>query len=220
MSVVPGPGRWCAWLNLEVFPIPSVIASVVALVVEVRALARRLLSFSLRPLVSSVLVLALVPLASIALDRGAAAPEFTLPLLSPAVESPDAFRTLLQLSDYRGKVIYLDFWDSSCSPCRRSLPLLSQLRDQFARTDIEFVAINLDTDPNAALRFLAAHPVSYPVVSDPSTRSAIDYSVASLPTAFFISRDGLVRGMHHGFQANDINKIKTILTEMIGVDRG
>jgi thiol-disulfide isomerase/thioredoxin len=169
-------------------------------------------------LVGSVLLF--VPTASIALERGVAAPEFTLPLLSPALESPDSFRSLLQLSDYRGKVIYLDFWDSSCSPCRRSLPLLSQLRDQYSRSDVEFVAINLDTDPNAALRFLAAHPVSYPVVSDPSTRSAIDYGVASLPTAFFISREGVVRGTHRGFQANDINKIKTILTEMIGVDRG
>jgi thiol-disulfide isomerase/thioredoxin len=162
------------------------------------------------------------PHALYAVEPGDSAPDLTLPIIANAsagelsMASAQGSRyPLLTLSTYLGKVVYLDFWDSSCTPCRDSLPLLSELRATYRRSDVEIVAVNLDPDPNDALRFLSAHPVSYPVVSDPSLLSSQTYDLSALPTAFFIARDGTVHSVHHGFQNQDIETINNKLTAMI-----
>jgi len=159
-----------------------------------------------------------------AVEVGDPAPDLNLPVISGELEAEDANTVsarpagifpLLTLSDYRGRVVYLDFWDASCAPCRESLPAMSELRDAYPRADFEVIAINLDSDPRQALRFLAAHPVSFPVVSDPSATSAETYQLDGLPTAFLISPDGLVESVHRGFAKQDIITVKNKLTAMI-----
>ena len=158
-----------------------------------------------------------VSLETVALQTGDSAPGFVLPLLNHDPIQPIADThalELLALESLRGKVVYVDFWDTTCGPCREALPALSGLRDQFARDDVEFVAVNLDPDPRAALRFLERYPVSYPVVSDPSGQSARNWGVQALPTAFLIGRDGVVHDMKRGFDVADITRIQSKLTAL------
>lgn len=154
-----------------------------------------------------------------AVEPGSAAPDLALPLISPVSESSASY-PLLNLSDFRGKVVYLDFWDTSCGPCRESLPQLSTLREQFVTSgvaDVEIFSVNLDTDPNRALTFLSRYPVEFPVVSDPSSASAQMYDLTSLPTAFYISRDGTIVDVHRGFTRADITTIAQKLATLIAV---
>jgi thiol-disulfide isomerase/thioredoxin len=162
---------------------------------------------------------------AMALDRGTVAPEFSLPVLVNAsdaqraqAEQESVHFAVLNLSDYRGRVVYLDFWDSSCLPCRESLPMLSRLREEFARDDVEIVAVNTDSNPNDALSFLAEHPVSYPVVSDPAATTVEAYGSTALPSAYFIARDGTIHGKHQGFKASDIARIRSQLTALSDSD--
>lgn len=159
-----------------------------------------------------------------AVEVGDRAPDLNLPVIYGELDVDDANSVstrpagsfpLLTLSDYQGRVIYLDFWDASCAPCRESLPAMSELRDTYPRTDFEVIAINLDSDPRQALRFLSAHPVSFPVVSDPSATSAETYQLDGLPTAFLISPDGFVESVHRGFAKQDIITVKNKLKAMI-----
>src|SRR4029453_4943334 len=83
-----------------------------------------------------LLALLLAPVDAPAVEVGQVAPALTVP-------SIDA-RQMISLSDYRGKVVYLDFWSSWCTPCRRAMPELSSLRDQLSRDDFEVVAVNVD----------------------------------------------------------------------------
>ena len=142
-----------------------------------------------------------------AAEMGIAAPDLSLPLVNRDTGQNSVY-PLLNLSDYKGKVVYLDFWDTSCAPCRKSLPQLSALRDRLDLAQAEIVSVNLDTDPNQLIKFLQRYPVSFPVVSDPSTTSAKTYRLSSLPTGFFLDREGLVRTVHRGFSSQDIQFIE------------
>lgn len=178
--------------------------------------------------------LLLWPIGVGAVERGDIAHDFTLPIIanssaaytlstldSASDSAPDSSKkkaqfALLKLSDYRGKVIYLDFWQSSCVSCRESMPLLSQQRDEFLRHGIEIIAVNTDANPRDALVFVDNHPVDYPVVSDPGAQVANAYGLKGLPTAYLIDRDGTVQDVHEGFDSQDIAQIRAKLFALSG----
>lgn len=136
----------------------------------------------------------------LALESGDPAPPFVL----PALEGSKTIR----LIDYKGKVVYLDFWASWCGPCRVSLPLLSQLHQQLNARGFEVVAVDVDENPEDGRRFLEKFPVSYTVASDPTGLYASQYELIGMPSAFLIDRQGNVRIVHQGFKKGDIDKIR------------
>jgi thiol-disulfide isomerase/thioredoxin len=136
----------------------------------------------------------------LAVEKGDAAPAFVLPALESSAS--------ISLSDYKGKVVYLDFWASWCGPCRFSLPLLGELRDELKEQGFEVVAVDVDEDPEDGRRFLQKYPVSYPVASDPTGLYASDYELIGMPSSFLIDRQGVVRDVHQGFKKEDMIKIK------------
>jgi cytochrome c biogenesis protein CcmG/thiol:disulfide interchange protein DsbE len=159
---------------------------------------------------------------SYAVEPGSSAPDMVLPVLNDVPLDHDqprrassALYELVRLSDLRGKVVYLDFWDTSCAPCRESLPLLSAMIKRLNHADLKLISINLDPDPNQALRFLAKYPVSFPVASDPSTVTASAFGVTSLPTGIFIDRNGTIVHVHQGFRSKDIVSIEEKLTALV-----
>ncbi len=128
------------------------------------------------------------------------APDFTLPNLQAASEH--------SLSDYRGKVIYLDFWASWCGPCRDSLPALDALQKELGVKMFEVLAINLDADPRDGLRFLKQYPVSYTVLTDPDGSSARNYELVGLPSSVLLDQHGVIVSSFQGFHPGHIKKLR------------
>jgi thiol-disulfide isomerase/thioredoxin len=149
---------------------------------------------------SLLLALALAPRWARAVEPGQAAPAFS----AHALES-DA---TLSLSAYRGKVVYLDFWASWCGPCQTAMPLLESLRSEFPADQFQILAVNVDQDGEKAKSFLARHKVGYPSVSDPEGRLPASYGLKTMPTSYIIDRNGVVRYVHAGFRANDIDELR------------
>ena len=139
-----------------------------------------------------------------AVEVGTEAPAFSLPKLG--AEAPG---TSVNLADFRGKVVYLDFWASWCAPCQVSIPLLSELRNQYAAQGLAFevVAINVDSDPADGTDFLLDVPVQYVVLSDPEGKTAALYGVKGMPTSYLVDKAGKVRLVHSGFKRSDIDMI-------------
>ena len=148
----------------------------------------------------------LAPVCAPAVEVGQSAPALTL-------ASVDARQVPITLSDYLGKVVYLDFWSSWCAPCRRMMPELSALRDHLPRDRFEVVAVNVDPVIEDARRFLAQTPVSYPVVVDPTARSAATFGVTTFPAAFLIDREGMVEEVYRG--ATDVRTICEDVRQLI-----
>lgn len=147
--------------------------------------------------------LIVVSIGACALEVGDAAPVQNLTPLSYQKQSAK-----ISLDQYRGKVVYLDFWASWCAPCKISLPLLNELYRHLSGNGFEVLAVSIDAIPSEAIEFLGRYPVDYQVVSDPKGNYAKQFSVVSMPTAFIIDRRGVIRNIHHGFKAKDIEKIE------------
>jgi peroxiredoxin len=159
----------------------------------------------------------------VSLEIGEQAPNFRLAVLSDSqAQSKNtgsigstgkgAYR-LVELRDYVGAVVYVDFWASYCLPCRESFPLLSELRDRFNRQTFEVIAVSNDLDPRDAKRFTETYKVSFPVLSDPSGYVAKTYGVKALPMGFLIDEKGVIQKVHEGFQTEDIHDILAAVLE-------
>ena len=137
---------------------------------------------------------------------GDLAPAFELPALSAG--------HMLALQDHRGAVVYLEFWNSFCAPCRASFPKLDALRQRLPREDFEVIAVNMDSFADDAREFLEDTPVSFPVVSDASLLTGRRFGVNVLPTGFLLDRAGVIRDIHRG--ELDMARFDARVAELIG----
>ena len=115
------------------------------------------------------------------------------------------------LSDYRGKVVYLDFWASWCGPCRQSLPALDELQREVGSEQFEVVAINLDANRDDALAFLQQYPVSYTVLTDKTGRTSRSYDLVGLPSSVLVDKNGIIVSSFQGFHPSHIDKLRKAL---------
>jgi thiol-disulfide isomerase/thioredoxin len=144
---------------------------------------------------------------AVAVEPGERAPDFVL----PAFAGPSAVR----LSDYRGKVVLVDFWASWCTPCRQSLPLYEQMRARLPDTDFAILAVNLDEDPSEARAFLKEHPVHYLALQNPQGDVARAFGLIGMPSSYLIDRDGVVRARHVGFEPGDLLALQRQIADLL-----
>jgi thiol-disulfide isomerase/thioredoxin len=123
--------------------------------------------------------------------------------------------TALDLSQYRGKVVYLDFWASWCGPCQLSFPYMEQLARLHPAADFALIAINVDHSRDKAESFLKRFGGSVPVTFDGDGKIASQFGVKEMPTSMLIGRDGRTRFVHAGFFANQIPTYDAHISELL-----
>ncbi|HJY63692.1 MAG TPA: TlpA disulfide reductase family protein, partial [Ignavibacteria bacterium] len=74
----------------------------------------------------------------------------------------------VKLSDYKGKVILVNFWATWCGPCRRELPSLSQISNELKDKDFKMVGVSVDDNPAALSGFLQSNSLSYTILHEPN----------------------------------------------------
>ncbi|QQD18604.1 TlpA family protein disulfide reductase [Spongiibacter nanhainus] len=118
------------------------------------------------------------------------------------------------LDDYRGKVVYLDFWASWCGPCRASFPYMNTLVSRYGN-DLAVVTINLDEDADSARSFIDQFKPSFPVFHDPSGHVAQQFQVAGMPNSFLFDRRGQLLLKHIGFTKSTPEKLDSAIQRAI-----
>jgi len=121
----------------------------------------------------------------------------------------------VKLSDYRGKVVYLDFWASWCDPCRRSFPWMNKLQSLYGEDGFAVVAINLDESPQDATAFLQQIPASFDIAYDPSGKTAEAYGLRVMPSSFLIDRDGQLIHSSLGYRAAEKRIIEDKIRKLV-----
>lgn len=125
----------------------------------------------------------------IKIQPGQPAPEFTLTTWQGSA---------ISLSDFRGKVVLLDFWASWCAPCIAAMPDLKKLYEKYRLEGFEIVGISTDTDTDAWLRAINQHELTWTNVIDERPDGILksivgtDYSISFLPTLFLIDKEGKI----------------------------
>jgi thiol-disulfide isomerase/thioredoxin len=134
------------------------------------------------------------------------APDFTLPSTGKSIN----------LQEYRGKVVYLDFWASWCTPCRKSFPWMNALHKRYAKDGLVVLAVNLDENKQEVGRFLDKYPAEFTVAFDPEGKIAELYQLKGMPSSYLIDKQGNIVMSHIGFRHDDAAQlekhIKNLLT--------
>ena len=120
----------------------------------------------------------------------------------------------VNLSDYKGKVVIIDFWATWCGPCRRGIPDLVSIQKEF-KNDLVIIGISLDAEKTIKdiPGFVKSYSINYPIVYG-DEKVVMDYGgIQSIPTAFVIDKKGNVVDRHIGLVSKDtyVNKIKELL---------
>ena len=121
----------------------------------------------------------------------------------------------LDLSAYKGKVVYLDFWASWCTPCRQSFPWMSQIQAMHGADGLVVIAVNVDHDKELAETFLKRYAPQFKIVYDSKGEIATKYKLNDMPTSYLIGRDGRVRYTHAGFFPNQEGNYDVQIRELL-----
>ncbi len=143
-----------------------------------------------------LLAIFLLQLSSAALAKQA--PDFNLP----------GDKGNIKLSDYRGQVVYLDFWASWCKPCRKSFPFMNNLQKKYGKQGLKIIAINLDSEKGAAKAFLKKNPATFTIAYDIDGVTPEKYGLTVMPTSYLIDRNGKLITSHRGFKKTQAGKLE------------
>ncbi len=125
-------------------------------------------------------------------------------LVGVMLQSAPAYaQDALDLEAYRGKIVWVDFWASWCTPCRRSFPWLNEVMAKYSDQGLVIVGVNVDKERALAEDFLRETPARFPIVYDPEGAMAAKYKVLGMPSSFLIDRDGNVIASHIGFRRDE-----------------
>jgi peroxiredoxin len=124
-----------------------------------------------------------------------ATPDFTL---------KDSTGATVKLSDYKGKVVLLNFWATWCGPCKVEMPWFMKFEKQYRDQGFSVLGVSMDDDGWKSVRpYITAQKINYRVVVGDEPLTKLYGGVEALPTTFLIDRDGRIVYTHTGLVGKD-----------------
>jgi len=105
----------------------------------------------------------------------------------------------LKLSDYKGKVVIIDFWATWCPPCRKGIPDLVELKKKYGSKGVEIIGVSVDqeTKPDV-VPFIKEYGINYPIVYGNTNVYQQYGGIRAIPTSFIIDKEGKVVASYEG----------------------
>lgn len=119
------------------------------------------------------------------LPEGKTATDFTLKNLNGKEVS---------LSDYRGRLVFLNFWATWCPPCRMEMPSMEKLYQRFKDDDFVMLAVDLRESQKIVKKFVDDYELNFTILLDSDGRIGDTYGVRAIPTTYLIDRQGRLIG--------------------------
>ncbi|MGA9567028.1 MAG: TlpA disulfide reductase family protein [Candidatus Korobacteraceae bacterium] len=109
----------------------------------------------------------------------------------------------LNLSDFKGKVVLLDFWATWCTPCRAEIPHFVEMQNKYGPQGLQVIGISMDDDAKPVREFYQQYKMNYPVAVGDDKLADQFGGVMGLPVNFLIDREGRIHSKHLG--ATDVS---------------
>ncbi len=129
---------------------------------------------------------------------------------------PDVNGGEVALQSFRGKVVLLNFWATWCGPCREELPELDRVQEKFRKRGFAVVAVTVDNELENIRGFLKKYDLKLQALWDRRKKLADAYKVEKMPSSYLIDRNGVIRFVHLGYNAEELKRIEAEIDEMLG----
>jgi cytochrome c biogenesis protein CcmG, thiol:disulfide interchange protein DsbE len=137
---------------------------------------------------------------------GNIAPDFTAQMI--------AGKKNINLSDYKGKVVLLDFWATYCGPCKMSMPIIAKLLEDNKAKGFEVISVSAEAYEKVA-PFAMHAPISLPFCVDTTALATTRYQVDALPTTILIDRSGKIVFRETGLGPETAKKLQDAISASI-----
>lgn len=129
---------------------------------------------------------------------------------APSFALPDLHGGIVRLSDYRGKIVLINFWGTWCEPCKEETPALQAAYQQLRDEGLVIIGVDLRNQERAGLdgdadvrAFIERYGVTYPIALDVAGETARAYQVLPLPTSYVVDATGTIRYLRVGIIKTD-----------------
>lgn len=132
-------------------------------------------------------------------------------------ELQDMDEETVKLSDYRGKVVLLNFWATWCPPCIREMPSMERLHQKVDADDFKVIAINQMEDADEVFAFTGQLEIdpTFEILFDTTSSVSQDYAVRGLPTTYLIDKKGKIRYRAIGGREFDHAEVVKLIESLI-----
>lgn len=104
----------------------------------------------------------------------------------------------IELTDYRGQGVFLNFWGTYCPPCEKEMPIMEELYPEYKEQGIEILAVNVNEPPLTVERFARRYKLTFPILMDEDELVMDAYGISPLPTTILVNEHGEVVYVHSG----------------------
>jgi len=138
---------------------------------------------------------------------------------APAFQLSGRGGKAIDLSQFKGQVVMINFWASWCKPCRDEMPLLEDIYKKYKPMGFTMLGVNVEPDTKDAEAWLGKlpKPVTFPIAFDVDSKVSKLYKVETMPSTVIVDRKGNVRVLHRGYKTGDENvyltQIRSLLKE-------
>lgn len=114
--------------------------------------------------------------------------------LAPDFELATTTGETIKLSDLRGQAVLVNLWATWCPPCRAEMPAIEKVYNEYKDMGFVVLAVNMtyQDDASAVMPFVQEHGLTFPILLDNTGAVGRAYQLRSLPSSFFITREGII----------------------------
>ncbi len=138
---------------------------------------------------------------------------------APDFQLADFAGQIVRLRDYRGKVVFLNFFATWCGPCRDEMPDLGRLSDAYRSKGLVVLAVNVREGAGTVRSFIRDLRLSFPAVLDEDGAVSYIYGIRPIPVSFLVNRDGAIVWRAMGAREWDSTEVRQYLDRMLASPR-